>query len=80
MSIPRYADRHPQDTTLLSIAYNSALISKGANISVSTAIINAARGSDENTTKEALNSFIALRMSTRQVKECAKIKNSIWKC
>lgn len=58
MSIPRYADRHPYDTALLSIAYNSALISKGTNISVSTAIINAARGSDKNATKEALNSFI----------------------
>lgn len=70
MSIPRYADRHPQDTTLLSIAYNSALISKGANISVSTAIINAARGSDENTTKEALNSFI--KHSTENVNETSE--------
>ncbi len=57
-SIPRYADRYANDTLLLSIAYNSALISKETNISVSTEIIKAARESNENVTKEALSSYI----------------------
>jgi len=46
-SIPRYADKFTEDTLLLSIAYNSALISKGTNISVSTEIINKARETNE---------------------------------
>lgn len=53
-SIPRYADKYFKDTLLLSIAYNSALISKGTNISVSTEIINKAR----ETNVEALDGFI----------------------
>ncbi len=42
-SIPMYTAKYQYDTTLLSIAYNSALISKGTNISISTDIINNAR-------------------------------------
>ena len=53
-SIPRYADKYFKDTLLLSIAYNSALISKGTNISVSTEIINKAREANV----EALDEFI----------------------
>lgn len=56
--IPKYADRYANDTLLLSIAYNTTLISKGTNISVSTAVIKAARESNENATKEALHSFL----------------------
>ena len=53
-SIPRYADKYVYDTLLLSMAYNSALISKGTSISVSTDIINKAREVNE----EALDEFI----------------------
>lgn len=46
-NIPRYADKYPGDTVLLSMAYNSALISKGTNISVAIEIINKARDNRE---------------------------------
>lgn len=58
--ISRYADRYLDDTLLLSLSYNSALISKGANMSVFSETIKGARGSNEMDVKESLNDYIQL--------------------
>lgn len=59
-NIPRYADKHPNDALLLSLAYNTSLISKGTNISVSTEIIKKARERDINTTPNAYDDYMHL--------------------
>jgi len=58
LSIPRYSDKYPDDTLILSIAYNSALISKGTNLSVSSVIINSARGSEDKNVRKALDFYL----------------------
>lgn len=59
-NIPKYADRYAYDTLLLSMAYNSALISKGTNISISAALIKTARESGKPAANEALNDYFQL--------------------
>lgn len=53
-NIPRFADKFADDTLLLSIAYNSALISKSTNIGVYLAIVNKARKDN----REELDKFL----------------------
>ena len=53
-TISRYADKYPYDSTLLSMAYTSSLISKGTNISVSTEIINKTRENNKRVLDEYL--------------------------
>lgn len=69
-NIPRYADRYANDTLLLSMAYNSALISKGTNVSVSTAIIKTARESDEEETNKVLTDY--LQLTTKKVNDTSE--------
>lgn len=69
-SVSKYADRHLDDTLLLSIAYNSALYSKGINLFVSTVITDKARRNEENTTKENLNRYIEL--STEHINDTSE--------
>ncbi len=73
--IPKFADNNPNDTILLSLAYNSALISKGTNIKVSTAVINKARESKERTTKDALDVYV--QQSNCNVNDtCERVRNN----
>lgn len=74
-NLPKYADYYPNDTTLLSLAYNSALISKGTNINVSTSVINKARESKEKKTKEALDNY--MQQTNYNVNDsCERIRNN----
>lgn len=57
-NIPRFADKFVDDTLLLSMAYNSALISKGTNIGVYTAIVNKARKDNKNELEKFLQQNI----------------------
>lgn len=69
-SISKYADWYPNDTLLLSLSYNSALISKGTNMYVFSETIKGARESDEKDTKESLKLF--LQLSTDNVNDTSE--------
>lgn len=66
-SIPRYADKFMDDTLLLSMAYNSALISKGTNISVSTDIVNKARETNEEALDKYMQQYSISTSDTNEV-------------
>ena len=74
-TLPKYADYYPNDTALLSLAYNSALISKGTNINVYTLVINKARESREKNTKEVLGNYM-LQKKYNVNDTCERVRNN----
>jgi len=74
-NLPKYADYYPNDTTLLSLAYNSALISKGTNMNLYTLVINKARESKKKNTKEVLDNYI--QQKNYNVNDtCERVRNN----